>query len=136
MLFNPAESIDLNGNTGPFIQYTYARIKSVLRKGGELINLSKDFSNYKLSEEEKKLIKTLYQYPHIVREAGQNYSPALIANYGYEVAKAFNHFYHDHVIVDENDSITSSFRLAISKLTSVVILESMKLLGIRVPERM
>ena len=136
MLFNPAESIDLNGNTGPFIQYSYARIKSVLRKGGELINLSKDFSNYKLSEEEKKLIKTLYQYPHIVREAGQNYSPALIANYGYEVAKAFNHFYHDHVIVDENDSITSSFRLAISKLTSVVILESMKLLGIRVPERM
>ncbi len=136
MLFNPAESIDLNGNTGPFIQYTYARIKSVLRKGGELINQNKDFTNYKLSEEEKKIIKTIYQYPNVVREAGLNYSPALIANYGYEMAKAFNHFYHDHVIVDENDLTTTGFRLAISKLTSIVILESMNLLGIRVPERM
>jgi arginyl-tRNA synthetase len=107
-----------------------------LRKGGELINQNKDFANYKLSEEEKKLIKTIYQYPNIVREAGLNYSPALIANYGYEMAKAFNHFYHDHVIVDENDLTTTGFRLAISKLTSIVILESMNLLGIRVPERM
>ena len=136
MLFNPAESIDLNGNTGPFIQYTYARIRSVLRKGNSIKKVESDFSSHKLSKEEKSLIHLIYLYPQTVREAGENYSPALVANYVYEVAKAYNHFYHDHVIVDESQLETSSFRLKISELTSSVIRESMNLLGINVPERM
>ena len=136
MLFNPAESIDLNGNTGPFIQYTYARIRSVLRKGNSIKKIESDFSSHKLSKEEKSLIHLIYLYPQTVREAGENYSPALVANYVYEVAKAYNHFYHDHVIVDESQLETSSFRLKISELTSSVIRESMNLLGINVPERM
>ena len=136
MLFNPTESIDLNGNTGPFIQYTYARIRSVLRKGNSVKKVESDFASYKLSKEEKSLIHLIYLYPQAVREAGENYSPALIANYVYEVAKAYNHFYHDHVIVDESQLETSSFRLIISELTSSVIRQSMNLLGINVPERM
>ncbi len=136
MLFNPAESIDLNGNTGPFIQYTYARIRSVLRKGNSIKKVESDFSSHKLSKEEKSLIHLIYLYPQTVREAGENYSPALVANYVYEVAKAYNHFYHDHVIVDESQLETSSFRLKISELTSSVIKQSMNLLGINVPERM
>ncbi len=135
MLFNPAESIDLNGNTGPFIQYTYARIQSVLRKG-KGINKSTDFSSHTPSPEEMKLIQLIYQYPHILSEAAGNYSPALIANYSYDLAKSYNHFYHDHVIVDENDLKTSSFRLSLSDFTSQVIKKSMELLGIQVPERM
>ena len=136
MLFNPAESIDLNGNTGPFIQYTYARIRSVLRKGIAMKKTGSDFSSYKLSPEEKSLIRLVYLYPHTVREAGENYSPALVANYVYEVAKAYNHFYHDHVIVDDSQPEISSFRLILSELTSTVIRQSMDLLGIQVPERM
>ena len=136
MLFNPAESIDLNGNTGPFIQYTYARIRSVLRKGIAMKKTGSDFSSYKLSPEEKSLIRLVYLYPHTVREAGENYSPALVANYVYEVAKAYNHFYHDHVIVDDSQPEISSFRLILSELTSMVIRQSMDLLGIKVPERM
>ena len=136
MLFNPADSIDLNGNTGPFIQYTYARIRSVLRKGNSIKKVESDFASYKLSKEEKSLIHLTYLYPQTVREAGENYSPALIANYVYEVAKAYNHFYHDHVIVDESQIEVSSFRLLISELTSSVIRQSMDLLGIKVPERM
>ena len=136
MLFNPAESIDLNGNTGPFIQYTYARIRSVLRKGIAMKKNGSDFSSHKLSREEKSLIHLVYLYPHTVREAGENYSPALVANYVYEVAKAYNHFYHDHVIVDDSQPEISSFRLILSELTSMVIRQSMDLLGIQVPERM
>ena len=136
ILFNPAESIDLNGNTGPFIQYTYARIKSVLRKGGEMNKSASDFLKHSLSPEEKKLIHQIYLYPHAVRDAAANYSPALVANYAYEVAKAYNHFYHDHVIVDNNEPGISSFRLNLSDITSAVIQQSMKLLGINVPERM
>ena len=136
MLFNPAESIDLNGNTGPFIQYTYARIRSVLRKGITMKKTGSDFSSHKLSREEKSLIHLVYLYPHTVREAGENYSPALVANYVYEVAKAYNHFYHDHVIVDDSQPEISSFRLILSELTSMVIRQSMDLLGIQVPERM
>ena len=136
MLFNPADSIDLNGNTGPFIQYTYARIRSVLRKGNSIKKVESDFASYELSKEEKSLIHLTYLYPQTVRDAGENYSPALIANYVYEVAKAYNHFYHDHVIVDESQIEVSSFRLLISELTSSVIRQSMDLLGIKVPERM
>jgi len=134
MLFNPTESIDLNGNTGPFIQYTHARIRSVLRKGGPMkkgIN-----PTHPLSPEEKALLRLLNKYPAIVREAGDFHSPALVANYVYEVAKAYNHFYHDHVIVDELVPDISSFRLNLSEVTSEVIREALFLLGIHAPERM
>ena len=136
MLFNPAESIDLNGNTGPFIQYTYARIRSVLKKGDKMQIAEKAGGQRKFSKEEKHLISLIYAYPQMVREAGQNFSPALMANYAYDLAKAYNHFYHDHVIVDEANPDVSAFRLALSELTSAVIRQSMNLLGITVPERM
>jgi arginyl-tRNA synthetase len=137
MVFNPAESIDLNGNTGPFIQYTYARIRSVMKKGESFqLAVHSRQSAVEMSKQEKQLIKIIYQYPAVVTEAAKNLSPALIANYVYELAKAFNHFYHDHVIVDENAKDISIFRLKLSDLTSAVIKQSMKLLGIEVPERM
>ena len=136
MLFNPAESIDLNGNTGPFIQYTYARIRSVLKKGDRMQIAEKAGGQRKFSKEEKHLISLIYAYPQMVREAGQNFSPALMANYAYDLAKAYNHFYHDHVIVDDANPDVSAFRLALSELTSAVIRQSMNLLGITVPERM
>jgi arginyl-tRNA synthetase len=137
MLFNPAESIDLNGNTGPFIQYTYARIRSVIRKS-EKSTLAKnsDTTQYEMSKEEKELLKHLYRYPAIIAEAATSHSPALVANYVYETAKSFNHFYHDHVIVDETNTVASNFRLKLSEITSAVIKECMRLLGIEVPERM
>jgi len=143
MLFNPAESIDLNGNTGPFIQYTYARIRSVIRKGENVFGIqvgsfqlpvgSKQPSNLTA---DKNIIKVLYRYPSIVKEAAENLSPAVVANYAYEVAKAFNHFYHDNVIVDEADKQTSLYRLKLSAVTSEVIKECLRLLGIEAPERM
>ncbi len=136
MLFNPADSIDLNGNTGPFIQYTYARIRSVMRKGNAMKKVVSDFASHNLLPEEKLLIHLIYLYPQTIREAGENYSPALVANYVYEVAKSYNHFYHNHVIVDDSHPEISTFRLLISELTSVVIRQSMDLLGIKVPERM
>jgi arginyl-tRNA synthetase len=136
MLFNPAESIDLNGNTGPFIQYTHARICSVLRKGAASKKTGSDWSRHQLSPEEKNLIRLIFNYPKLVYEAGESYSPAIIANYSYELAKAFNHFYHDHVIVDEGESEITTFRLALSECTAAVIKKSMSLLGINVPERM
>ncbi len=138
MLFNPAESIDLNGNTGPFIQYTYARIRSVIKKGESLKKLAVGSWQLaaKFSKEEKYLVKLIYQYPKTIQEAAENFSPALVANYVYEVAKSYNHFYHDHVIVDENAADVSMFRLQLSDLTSAVIKSSMKILGIEVPERM
>lgn len=136
MLFNPAESIDLNGNTGPFIQYTYARIRSVLAKGRNFTKAAAGLVIGKLSKEEKGLIRTLYAYPDAVREAGANLSPAIMANYAYDVAKAYNQFYHDHVIVDAAEPELTAFRLKLSELTSLVIGQSMKLLGISVPERM
>ena len=136
MLFNPAESIDMNGNTGPFISYTYARIKSVLRKGGDLKKQNDLFSDYQISEAEKSLIKLVYQYPTIVKDAGDTYSPALVAGYCYDLAKAYNHFYHDHVVVDQEKLTTTSFRLHLSELTSIVLQKCMAMLGINVPERM
>ena len=139
MLFNPAESIDLNGNTGPFVQYTHARIRSVIRKGenvfGKVESVELRVESNSLGGE-KNIIKTIYRYPSIVKEAAENLSPAVIANYVYEVAKAFNHFYHDNVIVDEADKSTSMYRLKLSILTSEVIKECLRLLGIVAPERM
>ena len=136
MLFDPKESIDLNGNTGPFIQYTYTRISSVLRK---VESLKSEVGSWKLNSietKEKDVIKLLYDFPNVVKEAGVNYSPAVIANYTYELAKCYNQFYHDITILKEEDEQKKNFRLALSKTTGEVIKNAMMLLGIEVPERM
>ncbi len=138
MLFNPAESIDFNGNTGPFVQYTYARIKSVLRKA-EKNGFKPDISllnNYIFGKPEMDLLKRLYDFPSIVLQAAEMHSPALIANFSYELACDYNRFYHELSILKEEDVNRRSFRLAISLFTSNVIAKSMWLMGINVPERM
>ena len=139
MLFNPEESIDFNGNTGPFIQYTHARIKSVLRKAEQKnIVLLESAQNYpdSLSVKEKELIKRISLFPDAIRDAGKNHSPALIANYCYELAKEYNQFYHDHPILSEEDESVRNLRLLLSAVTGKIIRDGMSLLGIRVPERM
>ena len=139
MLFNPEESIDFNGNTGPFIQYTHARIQSVLRKSAEKkLAVNKNLTYYpeNLSFKEKEIIKRIDQFPDVVKEAGNNYSPAFIANYCYELAKEFNQFYHDHPILVENEKSVRDLRLLLSAVVGKVIKDGMKLLGIEVPDRM
>jgi len=137
MLFNPAESIDFNGNTAPFIQYTHARIRSMLRKGAENgVDLSAKLPQLSLNEEEKTLVNMLYQYPKTVLSAGGNLSPALIANYCYDLAKQFNHFYQDTPIFKEEDAAKRLLRLKLSRWVSLVLRSGMKLLGIEVPEKM
>ncbi|OJV35751.1 MAG: arginine--tRNA ligase [Bacteroidales bacterium 36-12] len=138
MTFNPKESIDFNGNTGPFIQYTHARIKSVLRKA---IELGKDIDkpvseDLLLSEKETNLIQLLSAFPSIVKEAGQEFSPAVIANYIYELVKEYNQFYHDFSILREENADLQHFRLVLSSTIADVIKKGMLLLGIEVPERM
>lgn len=138
MTFNPAESIDFNGNTGPFIQYTYARIKSVFRKG-EQMNISGDRMNLvpeAAGEKEIDLIKLLRRYPETVSEAAREYSPALIANYCYDLAKEYNQFYHDFSILGEENAGKRNYRLVLSEITSEVLYKGMWLLGIEMPERM
>ena len=137
MLFNPAESIDFNGNTAPFIQYTHARICSLLRKATEQgIDIAYGHANIELEAEEKQLIKMLYRYPQVVLSAGDSFSPALIANYIYDVAKQFNHFYQETPIFKEADEQKRILRLQISQWVAVTIRNGMKLLGIDVPEKM
>ncbi|HKJ42575.1 MAG TPA: arginine--tRNA ligase [Sunxiuqinia sp.] len=139
MLFNPEESIDFNGNTGPFIQYTYARIRSVIRKAEETgINISGLSLNKasSISSKEQELIKSLSLYPSVIKEAGDAYSPAIIANYVYSMVKEFNQFYHDHSILGESDADARNFRLALSQTIANVVKSGMGLLGITVPERM
>ncbi len=138
ILFNPAESIDFNGNTAPFIQYTHARIRSLLRKAdGQEIDINGPIAeNCELGTEEKQLIKTLYRYPQVVLAAGDNYSPALIANYIYDLAKQFNHFYQETPIFKEEDAAKRQLRLQISQWTATTIRNGMKLLGIDVPDKM
>jgi len=137
MMFNPTESIDFNGNTGPFIQYTYARIKSVLRKA-EMNNISVNNSVKlnSLSVKEKDLLKRITLFPEVVKEAGDNYSPAIIANYCYELVKEFNQFYHDCSILSEPDEDTRNFRLVLSATVAKIVNNGMHLLGIEMPERM
>ena len=137
MLFNPEESIDFNGNTGPFIQYTYARIQSVLRKAGEHVDsrLSSPESTT-LSEKELALIQRLVDYPAAVRQAGDEFSPAVIANYAYALACDFNSFYHDHSILNEADADKRALRLVLAQTVAKVIKSAMSLLGIEVPNRM
>ncbi len=138
MTFNPAESIDFNGNTGPFIQYTYARIKSVFRKADQLgIKYVTDFRKLaKIGEKELVLIKVLRNFITTVSEAAAEYNPAIIANYCYELAKEYNQFYHDFTILGEPDQPTRNLRLAISDVTSKALSSGMWLLGIDMPERM
>lgn len=136
MTFNPKESIDFNGNTGPFIQYTYARIRSVLRRAEEQGMEIGDYSKVEPNEKEIALIQKISDFPAIVEEAGRSFSPALIANYVYELVKTFNQFYHDYTILGETDSATRSLRLALSKGTANVISTAAGLLGMSVPERM
>ena len=134
MLFNPAESIDFNGNTGPFIQYTYARIQSVLRKADP-----RDFETSRsreLEEKELALIQRLCEYPAIVRNAGDNFSPAVICNYAYDLACDFNSFYHDLSILNEKDEQKRALRLLLAKNVAKVLASAMSLLGIEMPERM
>lgn len=137
MMFNPEESIDFNGNTGPFIQYTYARIQSVLRKASEKqIEVNSELKVAELSDKEKELLKRLSLYPAVVQEAGDNYSPAVIANYCYELVKEFNQFYHDHSILGVDDADIMNFRLVIASAVGKVVKSGMELLGIEMPERM
>jgi arginyl-tRNA synthetase len=142
MLFDPAESIDFNGNTGPFIQYTHARIRSLLRKAADA-GFSPDASvsnalpeGYMMLPVERNVIKILYQFPAMVRQAGEEFSPALIANYVYELAKEFNQFYQEIPVLKENRREIVLFRLILSSFTGDVIRRAMSLLGIRVPDRM
>ncbi len=132
IVFNPNESIELNGNTGPFIQYTHARIKSLLRKAenvGELSNVS-------LHHEEKEILKHLSMFPNLIEEAGNNHSPALIANYTYELVKLYNHFYQAVTILKEENEELKNMRLILSRNVAKTIFQGMRLLGVNVPEKM
>lgn len=137
MMFNPKESIDFNGNTGPFIQYTYARIQSVLRKAAEMgvVPQAADL-HIELSDKEQNLIKLLSKLPDVVKEAGITYSPALLANYSYDLAKEFNQFYHDFSILKEENIALKNFRLLLAKECAEAIKNAMGTLGIEMPERM
>jgi arginyl-tRNA synthetase len=137
MMFNPEESIDFNGNTGPFIQYTYARIRSVLRKATQKnIVINENVNTVTLSVKEKDLLKRLTLFPGVVKEAGATYSPAVIANYCYDLVKEFNQFYHEHSILSEADKNQMNFRLMLSTVVANVVKNGMNLLGIEMPERM
>jgi len=132
IMFDPEESIELNGNTGPFIQYTHARIKSLLRKADNL----EAIKNVDLASEEKELVKLLSQFPNVISDASQNYSPALIANYSYELVKLYNQFYQSVYILKEENNDLKNMRLVLSENVAGVIKRAMKLLGADVPEQM
>ena len=138
MTFNPKESIDFNGNTGPFIQYTYARIQSVLRKAKEAgISVPAQLpAGIELSEKEEGLIQMVADFAAIVKQAGEDYSPSLIANYTYDLVKEYNQFYHDFSILREENEAVKIFRLALSENVAKVVRLGMGLLGIEVPDRM
>ena len=136
MLFNPKESIDFNGNTGPFIQYTYARTRSIERKADEAGVNRNNAKPETISEKECAIIRMLNDYPAIVRQAGTDYSPSGIANYAYELAKEYNQFYHDFSILREENEATKAFRILLTHNVGKIIKSAMNLLGIEVPERM
>jgi arginyl-tRNA synthetase len=133
MLFDPRESIDFNGNTGPFIQYTYARIQSVLRNAG---NIEESIPSISLNEKEKSLVQLIYDFPDVIRIAAEENNPSIIANYLYDLAKDFNQFYHDHSILNAENEHIRVFRIHLSGIVSSIIEKGMGLLGIEVPERM
>jgi arginyl-tRNA synthetase len=139
MMFIPEESIDFNGNTGPFIQYTHARIKSLLRKyceQGENKEENVETSDFDISKKEMDIIKSLYEYPDVVMQAGSVCSPALIANHIYELAKEYNQFYQDVPILKEPNADVMYFRVRLSEFVANAIKHGMGLLGINVPEKM
>ena len=137
MTFNPKESIDFNGNTGSFIQYTYARIRSLLRKAEELgITLPATFAGFTISTKEQELIAKVAEYADVVEEAARTYSPAVIANYVYDLVKEYNQFYHEFSILKEENEELRAFRLALSEVVARTIAAGFSLLGIEMPERM
>lgn len=137
MTFNPKESIDFNGNTGSFIQYTYARIRSLLRKAEELgITLPATFAGLTISTKEQELIAKVAEYADVVEEAARTYSPAVIANYVYDLVKEYNQFYHEFSILKEENEELRAFRLALSEVVARTIASGFSLLGIEMPERM
>jgi arginine--tRNA ligase len=137
MTFNPKESIDFNGNTGSFIQYTYARIRSLLRKAEDLgITLPATFAGFTISTKEQELIAKVAEYTDVVEEAARTYSPAVIANYVYDLVKEYNQFYHEFSILKEENEELRAFRLALSEVVARTIAAGFSLLGIEMPERM
>ena len=138
MTFNPKESIDFNGNTGPFIQYTYARIQSVLRKAAEsgIVVPGQIPAGIELSEKEEGLIQMVADFAAVVKQAGEDYSPSIIANYTYDLVKEYNQFYHDFSILREENEAVKVFRIALSANVAKVVRLGMRLLGIEVPSRM
>jgi arginyl-tRNA synthetase len=133
MTFDPSESVDFNGNTGPFIQYTYARIQSVLRKGEDVVRES---GKEPLNEKEITLVRMMYDYPEIILEASRTLNPSLVANFLYELAKEFNQFYHDHSILSADSPEQVSLRMLLAGAIGSIINKGMELLGIEMPERM
>jgi arginyl-tRNA synthetase len=136
MLFDPRESIDFNGNTGPFIQYTHARICSILRKADEAGIDYKSQAAAELLPEEIEIIKSLTEFPSVVASAAESFAPSIIAAYAYDLAKTFNGYYHDHSILREEDAEKRRMRVMLASQVARVINRSMKLLGIDVPQRM
>jgi arginyl-tRNA synthetase len=139
MLFNPEESIDFNGNTGPFIQYTHARIRSILRKASASIasiDSIASIGSIAMAPKETELIQKMAEFPAAVEQAGKDYSPSGIANYCYELTKTFNQFYHDYSILNEPDEQKRAVRLVLARNVAKILKTGMGLLGIEVPERM
>ena len=136
MLFDPRESIDFNGNTGPFIQYTHARIRSIMRKAEEGGIAMDGYEHAELLGDEVELIKALTEYPAVVRTAGEQFAPSVIAAYAYDLAKQFNGYYHDHSILKEEDANIRAMRLSLAAVVARTLKSAMALLGINVPERM
>ena len=138
MVFNPEESIDFNGNTGPFIQYSYVRINSLLKKAKSLnlMAVESDILDINIDEKEKSLLKLIHEFPAIIEEAANTLSPALIANFLYEIAKEYNQFYHDFPVLKEEDATKAYFRIKLTEFTGFIIKTGLNLLGIGVPERM
>jgi arginyl-tRNA synthetase len=138
MLFNPRESIDFDGNTGPFVQYTYTRIRSVFRKAEEMGIAIPGHASIRaiINEKEKALMKLIHEFPSVVKDSGETYNPSLIANYIYELVKEFNQFYHDFSILKEENADIRSLRIILSLVISRIIKNGMELLGIEMPERM
>jgi len=136
MLFDPKESIDFNGNTGPFIQYTHARIKSIIRKSSDLETTEINIDKVSLNQKEVQLIKLLNLFPERISEGGREHSPAIIANYVFELAREFNQYYHEVSIIRESDVCLRSFRLLLIEAIARVLASAMDILGIKLPERM
>jgi arginyl-tRNA synthetase len=133
MMFDPKESIDFNGNTGPFIQYTFARIQSLIAKYNSEIS---DIKLVDINKEEQNLIKQILDFPSLIQEAATNYSPALIANYTYELVKEYNSFYQNTPILNAENKDVKIFRVALSETVSSVVKNAMRLLGVEVPNQM